>query len=1024
MKRRITSALLIVAMLVLMLPTAAFASFSDINGHWAQAKIENWSEKGIIQGAGGQFRPNSPITRGEMAVILDRIMKYQVKAANTFYDLDQSWYTEAILKANAAGIILGSNNYVRPKDNITREEAVVILGRALGLNEITATKELKFKDASQISDWAVGYVNALTEKGFVKGDLNGNFNPKANITRAEVVTILDNSIKELYTKAGEYSDKVIEGNVIINTPSVTLRNMKINGDLIIAEGVGEGEVTLDNIEISGNAIVKGGGEQSVYFNSVTVGGALVVNKTDGKLRIVASGTTSVSVAVLESGAILVTRDLVGGGIEKVVIPASIAAGQNIVLQGDFKNVENNASDIKIEATGKIENLVLNAKTTVTGEVEVKNLTTAEGADSVINDQTVEGGQNKVDLSTPASDKDSSGKGKSSGGSGGGSGSGSGSNPGSSDEGGGSTPGGSDEGGGSQPGDDESGSSQPGDDEGGSSEPGDDDDICLVTFDTNGGTVIDAVYVKRGERLQLPAEPTKEGADFIGWYIDEELTQKFDPSTPITSDITLYARWSGWQEPVKVDPRFAEGYPKASVDPSSSTIELKIKLVGASVENPMDVYMIVNQINSNWNAVDIDAVLHGHAGTNDRIIQVDKAPFIRIMDEEEHVIPTYLNSAGDKSTKIYFVIKDSSMISETPTMLEFTKEVLAELDSRPPYLMSAYINKTRNKISLHFSEKLNTKSIPDPTDFTLTTRSDSGSVVSVVYEVYSVDVANNDWYGAGRVDLMLSGALDEDDVKNLRISYDGTALEDNATVPNRVESITNQEVLTAVISDVRVDVSHNGQYIALYLNRSPYIEKNASFNFTLKYGADSLSAEDVDFEESWSVYHNGKGMEVKFKVKNLPELVDGHKYFISFDPNGLKDFAGDDIPVLDAEGEPAETAEDAVKPTAVYDQSENKVLLRFPEDSGLKSDTISFCFFTIRVNDQDYILRGHGYFNGNTIKLDMDNIPLDPDSIDWERDNVSISYSLDVHPNAGISNHLTFTSGAPYLGFTDVKIEAQ
>jgi len=1022
MIKKTTSVLLIVAMLFSLLPTLAFASFSDVKGHWAQTKIEKWSEKGIIQGSGGQFRPNSPITRGEMAVILDRVMKYQVKAANTFYDLDQSWYTEAILKANAAGIILGSNNYVRPKDNITREEAVVILGRALGLNATTATKDLKFKDSGLISDWAVSYVSALADKGFINGDLNGNFNPKADITRAEVVTILDNSIKELFDKAGEYSDEVIEGNVIINTPSVTLRNMKINGDLIIAEGVGEGNVTLDNIKISGNAIVKGGGKESVYFNSVTVGGGLVVNKTDGKLRIVASGATSVSVVTLESGAILVTRDLVGGGIEKVVIPASVAAGQNIVLQGNFKNVENNASDIKIEATGKIENLVLNAKTTVTGDVDVKNITTAEGADSVINDQTVEGGQSNVDIPAPTSNKDNSGKGKSGGSSGGGNDSGGGSNPGGSDDSGGSTPGGDDEGGSSEPGDDEGGSSQPGDDEGGSSQPGDDDDnICLVTFDTNGGSVIDAVYVKHGETLMLPEAPTKDGADFIGWYIDEELTEEFDPSKPITSDITLYAKWSGWQEPVKVDPRFAEGYPKASVNPSSSTIELKIKLVGASTENPMDVYIVINQVNSHWEEIDTNAVLHGHAGSGDDVIYADRAPYIRITDEEEHVISTYIYAAGDDSTKIYFVIKDSSMISEIPTMLEFTKEVSAELDSTPPYLMSAYINKARNKISLHFSEKLDTDSVPDPSDFTLTTDDVSGD--SVVYEVYSVDVSNNDWYGSGRVDLLLSNAIDEEeDIENLRISYEGTALRDNATEPNRVEPMTNREVLMANISVDRVDVSHNGQYIALYLNVSPYIEKKSSFTFTLKYGADSSSAEDVDFEENWSVAHSGSNMEVKFKLKDEPGLTDGYKYFISFDPGKAKDFAGDDIPVINAVGEPSEVAEAEVIPTAQYDQSQNKIILEFPEDNGLQSSTISACFFTMTVNNQDYILRGHVYFDGNTIKLDSDNIPLDLDSIDW--DNVSISYSLDVHPNADTWDYLTFTSGAPYLGFTNLEIEAQ
>ena len=408
MRKRLVSILLTMVMLVSMLPVSASAAFSDVRGHWAQAEIEKWSEKGIVQGYGGMFRPNDPVTRGEMAVILDRIMKYQAKADNSFSDLDQSWYTDAILKANAAGVILGNDGKVRPKDNITRQEAAGMIARALKIDEGKATQNTGFKDNAQISVWARGYVWALHEKGYVNGDPNGNFNPKASITRAEMIKILDNAVKALYTEEGEYSDEVIESTAIINAPSVTLKDMEIKGDLIIAEGVGDGDVTLDNVKISGNTIVKGGGENSVYFNSVTVGGALVVNKLGGNIRIVASGTTSVSVATLESGAILVTRELVGGGIEKVVIPEDIAKGQNIVLKGNFSHVENNAPDIKIEAEGQIGNLVLNAKTVSTGEVEIKTVSTAEGADSVINGETVNGGLSSVEFTKPEDEKEDSG----------------------------------------------------------------------------------------------------------------------------------------------------------------------------------------------------------------------------------------------------------------------------------------------------------------------------------------------------------------------------------------------------------------------------------------------------------------------------------------------------------------------------------------------------------------------------------------------------------------------------------------
>lgn len=152
-----------------MFPTTAFASsYSDVEQHWGQASIEKWSDMGIIQGSDGVFRPNDSITRGEMAVIIDRIMKYQTKSNKNFSDLGQAFYTDAILKANAADVIQGDGATVRPTDKITREEAVVVLGRALGLSE-SATGSKTFSDSSKISSWATGYVNAMVNSGYING---------------------------------------------------------------------------------------------------------------------------------------------------------------------------------------------------------------------------------------------------------------------------------------------------------------------------------------------------------------------------------------------------------------------------------------------------------------------------------------------------------------------------------------------------------------------------------------------------------------------------------------------------------------------------------------------------------------------------------------------------------------------------------------------------------------------------------------------------------------------------------------
>lgn len=113
----------------------AATNYSDTVGHWGAKAIERWSAYGVVTGYNGQFRPDAPITRGEMAAILDKIMRFGKKAVNTFSDLDENWYTDPILKVNWAGIMVGSDNKVRPKDNITRQEAVVLICKALDIPE-------------------------------------------------------------------------------------------------------------------------------------------------------------------------------------------------------------------------------------------------------------------------------------------------------------------------------------------------------------------------------------------------------------------------------------------------------------------------------------------------------------------------------------------------------------------------------------------------------------------------------------------------------------------------------------------------------------------------------------------------------------------------------------------------------------------------------------------------------------------------------------------------------------------------
>ena len=68
--------------------------------------------------------------------------------------------------------------------------------------------------------------------------------------------------------------------------------------------------------------------------------------------------------------------------------------------------------------------------------------------------------------------------------------------------------------------------------------------CVVTFETNGGSAVAQQAVKGGEKITLPAAPTRYAYNFVGWYKDKNCTQKWDFDKDVVSgeSLTLYALW--------------------------------------------------------------------------------------------------------------------------------------------------------------------------------------------------------------------------------------------------------------------------------------------------------------------------------------------------------------------------------------------------------------------------------------------------------------------------------------------------
>ncbi|WP_161601519.1 NEAT domain-containing protein [Paenibacillus luteus] len=175
--------------------------FKDIQGHWAQASIEKALELGIVKGyEDGKFHPNGVITRAEFAALISRALKLPGSTTTTKFNDNTkipTWAQEHVTRAVQAGLIGGYEDQTfRAGNEITRAELAVIIARAAKLE----TKEdavLSFADADKFPAWARKEAAAAIEAGLIQGKGNNTFDPNANATRAEALTLILRVLEKL-----------------------------------------------------------------------------------------------------------------------------------------------------------------------------------------------------------------------------------------------------------------------------------------------------------------------------------------------------------------------------------------------------------------------------------------------------------------------------------------------------------------------------------------------------------------------------------------------------------------------------------------------------------------------------------------------------------------------------------------------------------------------------------------------------------------------------------------------------------
>lgn len=368
-KKRIVALMMTLAMLLSLMPAAFAADISNFPDMPAEddpsyAAVKAAVDNGLLTGENGRLNLEGTILRSTISKIIasafgaadeDDLSAYADVAAG-------SWYVEWLAKAGQMGIMHGSGGKMRPSAPMTRQEAYVVLSRALNLGKGAADDLKGVKGAGDLAAWAVPEVAPLVKAGYVT-DLTAAGAP---ITRGEFVQIMHNIFSDYISKGGVVTE-VGEGSVLVNVPGVTLKDCTVKGDLVVADGVGDGDVTLDNVTVEGRLVVRGGGVNSIHIiNRSRVSSDVVVTKVNGGVRVFADATCGIRMITVEDGKddVIIEGTVgivtVASGETPVIVKNAVVSGVTVAASGASVTLENSkvntvavsASDATVELAGK------------------------------------------------------------------------------------------------------------------------------------------------------------------------------------------------------------------------------------------------------------------------------------------------------------------------------------------------------------------------------------------------------------------------------------------------------------------------------------------------------------------------------------------------------------------------------------------------------------------------------------------------------------------------------------------------
>ncbi|NMA54361.1 MAG: hypothetical protein GX952_00335 [Firmicutes bacterium] len=192
--RKVALFLIPLLLLKIACPVLAAGLFTDLRGHWAEAKVKDLATAGIISSA-ENYRPRDPITRADFIkmLVIASGLPQMVSYPAAFSDVQQEhWFYEYVETAAGHGVVKGDpSGKFRPYEGLTREQMASLVVRVLKDDAKADISFLsRFKDRDRISSWAEADLARAVASGLISGTDQGFLLPADVATRDQAAAVI------------------------------------------------------------------------------------------------------------------------------------------------------------------------------------------------------------------------------------------------------------------------------------------------------------------------------------------------------------------------------------------------------------------------------------------------------------------------------------------------------------------------------------------------------------------------------------------------------------------------------------------------------------------------------------------------------------------------------------------------------------------------------------------------------------------------------------------------------------------